>query len=370
MLRTTPDDPVSLAGPDQSAPTGRPTELDGTDVLCVDALVAHAASVPVPAARALTDPMWALVPLIEGARVPEAHGAGEPARMHEGLPVGSYRVVIGIVDEGPSAGEAHDGQAAPVQDHQQFLFPSVQDLDDGFRQRRWLVESYTACWNELVDRANSLDDETCNRFTSELRGALEAELQERAVTPVPGRRVELERLLVRHLTGLKVLEARRSAGRVVRFDEDALRGAFTADIREVRPYGIVDALAYEAVSAGSETASWGRDETDGRRPSTFTRDDFFRWARDASGYNRTFVTEALKAFPLTARHMAGALTKGSKGSGYPEVLGTLRRRGEALLRASPARRLWAQGQVGTTMDEPASPEPVILPRAPRKKKRG
>ena len=360
---------MSPAGPDPSAPTGRPTELDGTDVLRVDALVAHAASVPVPAALALADPMWALVPLIEGTRVPEAHGAGESARMHEGLPVRSYRVVVEIVDVDPSAGGVHDGQAAPVQDPDQLVVPSVQDLDDGFRQRRWLVESYTARWNELVDRANSLDDETCNRFTLELRGVLDAELQERSGTPVHERQVELERLLVRHLTGLKVLEARQSAGRVVRFDEDTLRGAFTADIREVRPYGIIDALSYEAVSAGSETASWGRDETDGRRPSTFTKDDFFRWARDASGYNRTFVTEALKAFPPTALYMGGALTKGSKGSGYPEVLGALRRRGETLLGASPARRLWAQGPAGTTIDEPARPEAVILPSAPRKVRR-
>ena len=362
-------DLVSSDSQDVTAPTGRPTELAGTDVLDVGGLVAHAVTVSVPGTRALENPMWALHPLVAAARAPEAHGAGGPARTHDGVPGRRLRVIVDIVDGDPLADEApaRDDGPTPGASGEQHTAFSVQELDDGFRQRRWLVESYAARWNELVDLANGLDDRTCDRTAAKLSCALQAELQERAVEQGFTRRVELECLLVRHLTGLKVLEAWRSAGRVVRVDEDALRGAITADIREVRPFGVVDALAYAAVSAGSETAAWGRDEADGRRPATFTRDEFFRWAQGASGYNRAFVTEALKAFPPTALYMGGALTRGAKGSGYPEVLGALRCRGEALLSASPARRLWAQGRAGTTIDEPAGPEPVILPRTPKRR---
>lgn len=349
--------------PNRRAPTGRPTELEGTDVLDVGAVVACATVVP--AALALSDPMWALSPLVDGARATTAHGAGGSAR--------TYRAVVEMVEDvvvvpfgtylpgGPPVG---NDRGSPVRPLGPGASLSVQDRDDGFRQRRWLVERYVDRWNELVDRANSMDDDTCDGTVRRLSNVLDDERLEQAATPDPERRSELDRLLVRHLTGLMVLGARRSAGRVVRVDEDAVRAAVTADIREVRPYGVVDALAYEAVSAGSETALWSRDEAEGRRPSNFTRDDFFRWARAVSGYNRAFVTEALKSFPPTALYMGGGLTRGSKGGGYPEVLSALRTRGEALLRAFPARRLWAQGRTGTTIDEPAGPEAVILPGTP------
>jgi hypothetical protein len=329
--------------------------------LDVGRLVASAVAAALPARLALGNSMWALSPLVEAGRtLVQASNR-------------TYRVIVEIVGEAPSLDDLSADDipetAILVQNPDQPLTFSVQDRDDGFRQRRWLVESYAARWNELVSIANSLDDESYGQAAADLRGWLEAECEERADTRDPARQVELDRLLVRHLAGLKVVEAWRSVGRVEWIDEVALREAVKADIHEVRPSGILSALAYDAASAGSVTALWGRDEADGRRPSTFTKDDFFRWARHVSGYNRAYVTDALRAFPPTARHMEGAFTKGSRGSRYPEILVALRAHGAALLAGSPSRQLWAQGQAGTTVDEQVRPERVILPRAPKRRKR-
>ena len=323
------------------------------------ALAKHAALVAVPATLALGDPMWALVPLVEAARTPEAQG--ETARTPEGLLIRPLRAVVELENVVLiQRGTYRPGREPYPEGLESSASYVVQERDDGFRQRRWLVEHYTARWNELVDLASSLDDLACDEHLSHLSGLFEDEVQERVATPDPERRVELDRLLVRHLTGLKVLEARLSAGRVARIDESTLHEAIAADVRDVRPYGILDALAYDAVSTGSETASWGRDDAGVRRLASFTRDDFFRWAHRVTGYNRTYVTAALNAFPPTALLMKRG--RKLKGSQYPEVLAALRTRGAALLARDPARRLWSQGLAGTTIDEPASPGAVILPR--------
>lgn len=317
----------------------------GVDVLNVRALVTRAATVAVPAFRASGEPMWALLPLVEGARSPEAQ---------------------------PTRGGAQTCTVLILIQEDDCLLYSVQDLDDGFRQRRWLVERYAACWNAQAGQTDGMafesSDEYLEHFRDELSEALRASAsRSRMETPI-----NLDDGLVTALARLKAVEAWLEAGTAEPVDVAMLREAVTADIHEIRPFGILNALSYDAVSPASETALWGYlQRPGGHRVANFSARDFFRWAADATGYNERYVRRAL-AEEESIWEILGSegSTKGKRGSVFPEVLGVLRERGASLLRVRPVRSLWAQGAGGTTVDEPAPAGRVIHPASGKSPKRG
>lgn len=337
MLPPRPDDPVSPTALKLELPSGRPTELDGTGVLNVRALVAAAFRVVVPAHRLMDDPMWALLPLVEGARAPQAQIPLGTSVSPDGAPVRTYRVTVYIDDALPW----------------QIADYAVQEIDDGFRQRRWLVTHYATHWNASVAWMDNSDPNTAGEVIAHCRDLLSDLLRLSAADDPSADPVDTDAKLVAALAAVKSAESWLAAGAVESIDSKMLHEAAKTDILENRSYGILEALSYDAASPGSDSAEWRRvARSDGYRAANFTTGAFFQWAADVSGYNERFVRNALAESEPIRRILDGEQsTKGRKGSVFPEVLDALRDRGRASLEANPVRTLWAQATAGTTVDE-------------------